>query len=346
MRVYVNGVLQGGSAGIPGTPAEVLLDAAEPNSIVTLDASGIGSTIPQSSIPTLPAVPSSVLLDVANEGKLVSLASTTGVGTAMTYGAATSAGVGQLAATLGDFSTGNGAGGSQLASANPAAVRAVIGAVGQSIFYASDFTPVDGTSPDTAAKSGTGPTSTLIFATGTVARTYGTAGVTAPRAILAIPAGARVVEIEFQVVSLSGVSSGGFRYLTAAVQNVASGIPTALWGVSFPDATAAYAGNLLGGGNSGSNVGSTIAVAGAADRWGRATLALTETRFAAQMATASAGAQPTVWTPPTSPGLPSSVAYGSIPNTSGVTYLVFVYQSFGSGVSNVITIRPTVRVTL
>lgn len=127
MRVYVDGTQQGGSAGVPGTPAEVLLDAAEPNSIVTLDASGVGSTIPQSSIPTLPAAPSSVLLDVGNQGKLVSLASTTGVGASVAYSAAVSAGVGQLAATLGDFPTGNGAGGAQLASVNPNAVLGVLG---------------------------------------------------------------------------------------------------------------------------------------------------------------------------------------------------------------------------
>lgn len=36
MKVYVNGVLQGGSAGIPGTPAAVLLDAANPGTIVGL----------------------------------------------------------------------------------------------------------------------------------------------------------------------------------------------------------------------------------------------------------------------------------------------------------------------
>ena len=86
MRVSVNGVQQGGSAGIPGTPAEVLLDAAEPNSIVTLDASGVGGTIPQSSIPTLPATPASVLLNASAPSTIVALNSS-GLGTELTYAA-------------------------------------------------------------------------------------------------------------------------------------------------------------------------------------------------------------------------------------------------------------------
>ena len=240
-----------------------------------------------------------------------------------------------------DERVGLGASGTVLTSDGTDAVWSA--APGASTFYASDFTAVNGS--DTASISGTGSTSTVAFSTGTTARSYGTAGVTAPRAILALPAGARIVEVELQVVSLSGASSGGFRYLTAAVQNVASGVPTALWGVSFPDATATYGGNLLGGGNSGASVGSTISVAGAADRWARATLALTEPRVGVLHGSGSAGARPTTWTPCSSPQIPSSTSWGVIPDTANVTYLVIVYQSFGSGVANVITVRPAIRVT-
>ena len=302
---------------------------------------------------SLPDTPADVLLDAANPGKIVGLAQATGEGTSFDPNEVVEAGVGLAAGTTaGATLVGDGTEGAVLtsvtisallASADAAAARAAIGVSGVSTFYASDFTAVNGS--DTASISGTGSTSTIAFSTGTTARSYGTAGVTAPRAIIALPAGARVVEIELQVVSLSGASSGGFRYLTAAVQNVASGVPTALWGASFPDASATYGGNLLGGGNSGASVGSTIGVASAADRWARATLALTEPRFAVLHGSGSAGARPTTWTPVTSPQIPSSTSWGVIPDTANVTYLVIVYQSFGSGVANVITVRPAIRVT-
>lgn len=105
MRVSVNGVQQGGSAGIPGTPAEVLLDAAEPNSIVTLDASGVGGTIPQSSIPTLPATPASVLLNASAPSTIVALNSS-GLGTELTYAATRTAIAATPGATIVDPLTG------------------------------------------------------------------------------------------------------------------------------------------------------------------------------------------------------------------------------------------------
>lgn len=45
MRIFVNGVEQGAGPGLPNTPAEVLLDAASPSTIVALNGSGVGTSL-------------------------------------------------------------------------------------------------------------------------------------------------------------------------------------------------------------------------------------------------------------------------------------------------------------
>lgn len=81
---------------------------------------------------SLPDDPAAVLLDAANAGKAVGLAPGTGEGSAVAFGDLVGAGVGEATALAdeGDFLVGDGAGGSQLASAAAAAVRTVIGATG------------------------------------------------------------------------------------------------------------------------------------------------------------------------------------------------------------------------
>ncbi len=211
---------------------------------------------------------------------------------------------------------------------------------GPTVYYAESFTAVAGS--ESASISGTGATATIALSASSTSRTYGSGGVTAPRAILTLPAGTREVWVETQVVSVTGSGTSGFRYLTMAVQNVSSGVPTAVWGVTVNDNASAFAGNLLGGANTGSPIG-TASIA--ADRWVRATLALTETRLAVQVGTGSAGARPSLWGPVTSPALPVATAYNVIPDTAGQLYLVVVYQGFGTGGANTITVRVTVRAT-
>lgn len=105
MKIYRNGVLQGGSSGIPGTPADVLLDGTAPNSIVILNGLGVGGTIPQSSIPDLPAAPASVLLNAAAPSTIVALDGS-GVGTELSYAATRTAIAATPGATIVDPLTG------------------------------------------------------------------------------------------------------------------------------------------------------------------------------------------------------------------------------------------------
>jgi len=96
VRIYVNGVQQGGSAGIPGTPAEVLLNAGAPSTFVALDADGEGTQLSYAtartalSVPTLPATPAGVLLDAGSPSTIVGL-NGSGVGAALSYATARTA---------------------------------------------------------------------------------------------------------------------------------------------------------------------------------------------------------------------------------------------------------------
>ena len=177
------------------------------------------------------------------------------------------------------------------------------------------------------------------------ARTYGTSGVTAARAILTLPAGTRAVWVEIQSTGFTGSGTSGNRYLAVAVQNVASGVPTALWGFAVSDATStSYAGNLLGGPNTGGNWSTSNALAGAADRWMRVNMVLDAPQLTVLFGTGSAGARPTTWTPPGSvPALASG--YATIPDTGSTLYLVIYYVSTGGGAGTSVTLRATVRVT-
>lgn len=216
---------------------------------------------------------------------------------------------------------------------------AATGGGGPSVYYAQSFTAVAGS--ESASISGTGDTSEIVLSASSTSRSYGTAGTTAAHAILALPAGTRTVEVDRQVSAVTGSATGGYRFLTIAVQPVSSGTPTALWGISVGDTGTIYAGNLLGGANSGAPSGTASTLA---DRWVRVTLALAEPRLAVLAGTGSAGARPTTWAPVTaSPTLPGSSSYSTIPDTSGSLYLVIAYQSYGTGGATSVTVRVTVR---
>ena len=211
-------------------------------------------------------------------------------------------------------------------------------------YYISDGTAVAGS--ESASISGTGSTSSVTLGASSTARAYGTAGVTAARWILTLPSGARSLWIQIQHAAFTGAGTSGNRFVMVAVQNVSSGVPTALWGLSVSDATNnAYAGNLLGGANAGGTWGTTNALPGAADRWLRVSMTLDTPQLSALFGTGSAGAVPTSWTPPGAPQQLAGSTYAPIPEVSGQLYLVIVYQSFGGGSATAVTLRATVRVT-
>ena len=209
-------------------------------------------------------------------------------------------------------------------------------------YYAANFTAVAGS--ESASISGTGSTSEITLGATSTTRAYGSGGVTAARAILTLPSGARGAWVELQQTG-TGSSTAGNRFVCVAVQNVASGVPTALWGFAVSDATAtSYAGSLLSGPNTGGNWSTSNALAAAADRWMRVSMDFTDPRLTVLFGTGSAGARPTTWTPPGSvPALASG--YAPIPDTGSTLYLVIYYVSTGGGAGTAVTLRATVRVT-
>lgn len=209
-------------------------------------------------------------------------------------------------------------------------------------YYADSFTAVAGS--ESASISGTGSTSSITLGATSTARAYGTSGVTAARALLTLPSGARGAWVELQQTG-TGSSTAGNRFVCVAVQNVASGVPTALWGFSVSDATAtSYAGSLLSGPNTGGNWSTSNALAAAADRWMRVSMGFDTPQLTVLFGTGSAGARPTTWTPPGSVHALAS-GYAPIPDTGGSLYLVIYYVSTGGGAGTSVTLRATVRVT-
>jgi hypothetical protein len=210
-------------------------------------------------------------------------------------------------------------------------------------YYADSFVAVAGS--ESASIAGTGPTAAITLGATATARAYGTSGVTAPRAILTLPVGTRSVWVELQTTGFTGSGTSGNRYLAVAIQNVGSGVPTALWGVAPSDATSAcFVGNFLPGVNTAGNWSTNNGLPGGTDRWMRATLGLEGAQLTALYGTGSAGARPATWAPPGSvPGLNS--AYAPIPDTGSQLYLVIFYLSGGGGGANTVTLRATVRVT-
>jgi hypothetical protein len=210
-------------------------------------------------------------------------------------------------------------------------------------YYADSFVAVAGS--ESASIAGTGPTAAITLGATATTRAYGTSGVTAPRAILTLPVGTRSVWVEIQSTGFTGSTTAGNRYLAVAIQNVGSGVPTALWGVAPSDATSAcFVGNFLPGVNTAGNWSTNNGLPGGTDRWMRATLGLEGAQLTALFGTGSAGARPATWAPPGSvPGLNNG--YAPIPDTGSQLYLVIFYLSVGGGGANTVTLRATVRVT-
>lgn len=244
----------------------------------------------------------------------------------------------------GDFLVASGGAEAAVASDDPATVRAVIGAAAASVvLYASDCTPEPGS--ESASVTGTGASSTFTLTASSTARTYGTAGATAARIVCPIPAGARVIEVEIGLTASN--LPGSSRFLTIAHRNaIDGGAPAQLFGMSIADNAAAWYGDLMLGGNSGSKTFTSPLATTAADRWFRATLNPREPVLGFAAGTGSGGARPTAWAPMSSPtsGIVSPQGTISIADTDVVTAVAIVLQSFGGFSASSIT--GTLRVTV
>ena len=229
-------------------------------------------------------------------------------------------------------------------AAESAAIASALGVSSTTTYYANSFVAVAGS--ESASIAGTGKTAAITLGATATMRAYGTSGVTAARALLTLPVGTRSVWVELQTTGFTGSGTSGNRYLAVAVQNVASGVPTALWGVASTDSTSnSYGGNFLAGVNAGGVWSTNSGVAGGADRWMRATLGLEGAQLTALYGTGSAGARPATWAPPGAvPGLNNG--YAPIPDTSSQLYLVIFYLSAGGGGANTVTLRATVKATV
>lgn len=213
--------------------------------------------------------------------------------------------------------------------------------------YASDCTAENGS--ESASISGSGAASTLTLTASSTARVYGTSGATAARIVCALPAGTRDVEIEFLVTAVSGMNSGGYRYLSFGLRSTADGAnPTStFWGASFPDSGGSvYEGNLLSGGNAPSYSASAAHAPTSVDKWFRVTMRPRAPFIAVMTGAGTAGARPPTWVPATNgtPN-PTTTQTPSVADTATMS-LAIVLQSFGSGGASSITGNLTVRVGL
>ena len=231
------------------------------------------------------------------------------------------------------------------ATSAAAALAAWGGAAAPTVYYADDFTAEAGS--ESASVTGTDAASTLTLTAGSTARTYGTAGATAARVVLPIPAGAREIEVEIQVTAVSGMTGTGQRHLTIALRNTANGgAPATLWGISLNDSSGGfYANNLMGGGNSGNPSGSTAHAPTSVDKWFRVQLKPREAFLTFTTGAGSAGARPSTWSAPGT-AVPLQVNANSVvyPDLGSATAIAIVLQSMGSGGATSITCKATVRV--
>ncbi len=352
----------GGGATLPTTPAAALLDASNAGEVVTLAAgTGAGTSTavdvvvqdgltqllggdPEGTVVMADGV-GGIALSSAAAAAL--LAATTAAGQRTAIGAAAT-----VTTTRGDLirrgasadeRVALGAAGTVLSSNGTDPVWSA--PYGPTTYYADDFTAEAGS--ESASVTGTDSASTFTLGATSTARVYGTSGATAARVVLPIPAGAREIEVEIQLTSVSGMSTGGWRYLTIALRNAADGgAPTVLWGISLNDSGGGfYANNLMGGGNGGSPSGPTTHAPTSADKWFRVVLKPRESFLTFTTGAGSGGARPTTWSAP-STAVPLQVNANSVtyPDMGSATAIAIVLQSFGSGGASSVTGKATVRV--
>lgn len=257
--------------------------------------------------------------------------------------------------TIGDLATGGDAGTTRLAVGADGSVLTSLGGRAQwaaaggssssTTLYADDCVAEAGS--ESASITGTGAASTLTLTASATGRVYGTSGATAARVVCALPTGTHAVDVEMQVTAISGMTTGGGRYVGAALRNAADGnAPSVLWGAAWNDNNTLYQGNLMSGLNGGTSSAVSPAI-NAVDRWGRLSLRPRVPFLSAMAGSGTSGARPTVWAPLATPAaLITSVAVPTIADTESAAALAFILQSFGGGGATSITLSITVRVTL
>jgi len=232
-----------------------------------------------------------------------------------------------------------------------AAAAALLGVSAPVTYYADDFVAEQGgVSGGAASITGVGAASTATLTVAGTAGPYGTSGSTAPRIVLTIPAGARMIEATVQTTATSGTGDN-WRYLGFALRNAPDGgAPTSLWGLgtqTLASGGSVYPGGLMAGANDG--IGATGVFAGtnifAADRWLRLSWRPTESHFACLTGAGTAGARPTRWYPPATAALPVHASGKlSVGDDAGTLGLAVYFQSLGGSGTLTFTFKITVRV--
>ena len=227
---------------------------------------------------------------------------------------------------------------------------AALGVAAPTILYASDFTvEPGGVSGGAASIIGVGAASTATLTIAATGSSYGSGGSNAPRIVLPLPVGARLVEAVVQCTATSGTGDT-WRYLGFGLRNTANGgAPAALWGVGSQTTTSPnlYQGGILGGTNTGTGAATAYTNTGifASDRWLRMTWRPTETYFGLLTGAGSAGARPTLWYPPSAGGVPiNSAGYLAVGDDGSALALAIFFQSFGGSGTLTFTFKVTVKV--
>lgn len=163
-------------------------------------------------------------------------------------------------ATAGDLIASDGAGGTQLASVDPAATRAVLGVAASTTttYYAADGTAANGAGVDaTASVSGTGSASTVTFGVSSTQRLINSSGVASGSWVSpAIPLTAKRVTLYVRSTAGSGLNTNGFRYLQMSIRRASESPPASmLFGAVVNDSTSGT--YLQGNCRSNSNVATT-----------------------------------------------------------------------------------------
>lgn len=225
---------------------------------------------------------------------------------------------------------------------------AALGVAAPTILYASDFTvEAGGATGGNATKTGTGSDATITLTSATVNTAYGSGGATAPRAVVAIPTNAYMVEATIQMTATSGVGDTN-HFLAVGLRNAPSGgAPTALWGTGMSTVTSPnqYSGGMMSGAAGGNIFSGVVANTGlfAADRWLRATWQPRAPQYAILTGAGSAGAEPTLWHPPAGWSSPISDSLDLSVGSGGLGLAVY-FQTLGGAVNLVATFKITVRV--
>lgn len=305
---------------------------------------------------SLPDTPANVLLDAGNADEVVAL-NGLGVGTTKTYAEVILNGIGSVteSAAEGDFVVGDGAGGTQLASVDPAAVRAVIGAAAgttTTTYYASNGTAANGAGVDaTASVSGTGSSSTVAYAVSSTQRLLNSSGIACGSwASPSIPQTVTRITLYLRSISVSGFGAG-YRWLQCSLRRAGENPPASmLLGVASADNGNYTAGNMRNNSNNASfglGVFAGTTPMGGADRWMRWvwTPDSGSVSVRASVGATTGATRPTFWTPVnlnTQVQADTRANLGSM-GTSDIQVILGL-ESYGSGGASSLTLSLALEV--